>query len=670
MLLVRICLSSEKFGTKGVTMRLQELKGVGDKTAQQFSKLNIYSVEDLIKYYPRRYDKYSAPVLINSITESGKYAVECIVKNSPRLFKSQSGKDMLTTMLCDRESTLIKAVWFNMPFVKHQLIPGNRYVFYGEVKKEGNIFTITQPIITTIYDYENLMKSLQPIYALKNGVTNKMISKAQKNALVCSELIKDKLSDIIKERYSLLDYKSAIRNIHFPEDEKTLIKARNRLVFDEFYEFLIKLKELKENRVYQMNECVIPFHEKTKVFIEKLPYRLTDAQNKVLNEIVSDMSGSYVMNRLVQGDVGSGKTIVATVAMMNAAFSGYQSALMVPTEVLANQHYSSISGMFKEYGIDIEVVLLTGSVSSAKKRVIKENIKSGAAQIIIGTHAIIQDNVEYNNLALVITDEQHRFGVRQRDSLEQKGTNPHVMVMSATPIPRTLAIIIYGDLDISIIDTMPSNRIPIKTCVIEQNKYNQAYSFIKKQLELNHQAYVICPMVDENEDIDAQNVVEYTSILRNQFGNNTVIEYLHGKMKADKKAEIMNRFEKGEIHILVSTTVIEVGINVPNATVIMIEDAQRFGLAQLHQLRGRVGRGEYESYCILINSNKNEATTERLNVLYKSNDGFYIANEDLKTRGPGDLFGVRQSGEMLFSLGDIYSDINILKMAQEAALES
>ena len=407
----------------------------------------------------------------------------------------------------------------------------------------------------------------------------------------------------------------------------------------------------------------------TEQIIEELPYRLTGAQMNTWHEIERDLAGKALMSRLVQGDVGSGKTIIAFLAMILAGENGFQSALMVPTEVLARQHYESFQKLTEEHGLSIKAVLLTGSNTAKEKRERYEQIRQGEASVIIGTHALIQEAVEYKCLGLVITDEQHRFGVKQREALAAKGNPPNVLVMSATPIPRTLAIILYGDLDISVIDELPARRLPVKNCVVDSSYRPKAYSFIERQVKEGRQAYVICPMVEESEGLDAENVTDYTKKLRSALPGEIRVEYLHGKMKAKEKNRIMEEFARGEIQVLVSTTVVEVGVNVPNATVMMVENAERFGLAQLHQLRGRVGRGEHQSYCIFIQGNKEETTSKRLEILNKSNDGFYIAGEDLKLRGPGDLFGIRQSGSMEFRIGDIYNDAGILKEASEAAGE-
>ena len=415
------------------------------------------------------------------------------------------------------------------------------------------------------------------------------------------------------------------------------------------------------------NDFDIMPRKETDRLLRSLPYELTGAQMRVWKEIMQDMQGEYVMSRLVQGDVGSGKTIVAALALLTVVMNGYQGAMMAPTEVLAKQHFESLTELFDTCHISIKTELLTGSMKAKEKREAYARIASGESQIILGTHALIQDKVDYHNLALVVTDEQHRFGVRQREIFAEKGTNPHILVMSATPIPRTLAIILYGDLDISIIDELPSNRLPIKNCVVDTGYRDTAYRFIKNQIIEGRQCYIVCPMVEESEHLEVENVTDYAVMLQHELGNTIKVDYLHGKMKQSEKDEIMNRFAANEIQVLVSTTVIEVGINVPNATVMMVENAERFGLAQLHQLRGRVGRGKYQSYCIFMSGSKSKDTKKRLEILNNTNDGFKIASEDLKLRGPGDLFGIRQSGLMDFKLGDIYQDAKLLQYASEAA---
>ena len=479
-------------------------------------------------------------------------------------------------------------------------------------------------------------------------------------------LLKDYFHDEI-QKVDPNFYQRLDNSKYFPEDKEVFYHARERLVFEEFLQFILAIRKLKDSNSRMDNEYVIPLDLRTEEFQKALPFELTGAQQNVWREIQQDMASEHAMSRLVQGDVGSGKTIVAVLALLNTALKGYQAAMMAPTEVLARQHYESITSLFEAYNIPIKVVLLTGSMTAKEKRRAYDRIECGLAKIIVGTHALIQDAVYYDNLALVVTDEQHRFGVKQRESFAKKGGVPHVLVMSATPIPRTLAIILYGDLDISVIDELPANRLPIKNCVVDTSYRQTAYTFMKKQIAEGRQCYIICPMVEESEAMEAENVTDYSRMLQEEMGTQIVVDHLHGKMKQAAKDEIMERFGRNEIQILVSTTVIEVGIDVPNATVMMIENAERFGLTQLHQLRGRVGRGKYQSYCIFMTGSKAKETKKRLEILNKTNDGFKIASEDLKLRGPGDLFGIRQSGLMDFGLGDIYQDAAILQKANEAA---
>ena len=447
------------------------------------------------------------------------------------------------------------------------------------------------------------------------------------------------------------------------------IQARKRLAFEEFFLFVLAVRSLRNSNERIPNGYIIQNDSRTDDFIEKLPFSLTNGQKSAWTEVKKNMSGKGLMSRLIQGDVGSGKTIIAVLALMNTAYAGYQAAMMVPTEVLAKQQYDSITKMFNNMGVELNVSLLVGSMTAAAKRKVYEDIENGRTDIVIGTHAVIQEKVIFKNLALVITDEQHRFGVNQRRDLSDKGNNPHILVMSATPIPRTLAIIVYGDLDISVIDELPAERLPIKNCVVDESYRPNAYKFIENQVHAGRQAYVICPMVEDSENIEAENVIDYAKKLSGELPDDIKVEYLHGKMKASQKNEIMEKFSKNEINVLVSTTVIEVGVNVPNATVMMVENAERFGLAQLHQLRGRVGRGGFQSYCIFVSGNKSKKTKDRLEILNKTNDGFKIAEEDLKLRGPGDFFGVRQSGDFDFGIADIYTDAKVLKSASEAAGE-
>ena len=556
-----------------------------------------------------------------------------------------------------------------MPFLVSTLKQGMHYVFRGYVTKKNGQLVMEQPKMYTMAEYQKLCMSMQPIYPLTKGLSNNVVIKAVKQALekYKTGLDMEYIPDDVRNRYTLAEHNFAVVNIHFPASVNDYLAARKRLAFEEFFLFILAVRNLKENNVRRPNGYVIENDKKTDEFIDRLEFNLTNAQSAAWDEIKKNMSGTGLMNRLIQGDVGSGKTIVAVLTLMNTAFAGFQGAIMVPTEVLARQQYQSIMSLFEKHGIDLNVELLTGSMTAAQKRNAYENIKTGKTDIIVGTHALIQEKVEYKNLALVITDEQHRFGVNQRKDFSLKGSDPHVLVMSATPIPRTLAIIIYGDMDISVIDELPSNRVPIKNCVVDTGYRPNAYHFIEKQVSQGRQAYVICPMVEENENVEAENVIDYTERLRHEFKNAVRVEYLHGKMKPGEKNRIMEQFSSGEIDVLVSTTVVEVGVNVPNATVMMVENANRFGLAQLHQLRGRVGRGSFQSYCIFVSDSKSKETKKRLEILNSSNDGFKIAEEDLKLRGPGDFLGVRQSGDFEFKVGNVFSDAKVLKQASEAA---
>ena len=576
---------------------------------------------------------------------------------------------VLTTTVADASGRLPVA-WFNAPYLRGTLKKGSVFILRGKIIRKKGRPQMEHPEIFTPAAYEEIIHSMQPVYGLTKGLSNKMITKLVHQILDTRPLHGEYLPEEIRERYQLADANYAIRTIHFPKNMQELLTARKRLVFDEFLLFVLAIQLLKEKTEEAPNTFPMKPVWTTEEIIEGLPYDLTGAQKNVWHEIERDLSGHKLMSRLVQGDVGSGKTVIAFLAMVLSAENGFQSALMVPTEVLANQHYEGFLRLMEEQNIaSCHPVLLTGSTTARQKREIYQKIADGEVNVIIGTHALIQEKVEYKNLGLVITDEQHRFGVRQREALTTRGNPPHVLVMSATPIPRTLAIILYGDLDISIIDELPAKRLPIKNCVVGTSYRPKAYSFIEKQVQMGRQAYVICPMVEESEGLEAENVTDYARKLQEILPGEIKVEILHGKMKPKEKNRIMEAFASGEIQVLVSTTVVEVGVNVPNATVMMVENAERFGLAQLHQLRGRVGRGEHQSYCIFIQGNNEENTSKRLKILNESNDGFYIAGEDLKLRGPGDLFGIRQSGLMEFKIGDIYNDAGILKNASEAASE-
>lgn len=655
-------------------MNIREVKGIGEKTEKLFNKLGVYTTEELLEYYPRNYDEYKKPVAIKDLDDEAVAAFKCMIVSSPSL--RQAGK--LTILVIngkDENGDIITLKWYNMPFLKSRFKIGMHFIFRGRIsknvtkgrKQEGDII-LEQPEIFGLSDYEKKLGAMQPIYRLTEGLTNNLVTKSVKQILDGGYQGYEFLPKEIRDKYSLMFYDDAIKKIHFPKDFQEMNEARRRLAFNEFFLFITALKRFKDKESVINNNFKINAAAETEKFLKALPYSLTNAQKKVIEEIRQDFKADRVMNRLIQGDVGSGKTIVAIAALLDAAYNGYQGAMMAPTEVLAVQHYENISSLLEDYNINnIEAVLLNGSMTAKEKKAAYEKISTGAAKIIIGTHALIQEKVQFENLALVITDEQHRFGVRQREMLAKKGMYPHIIVMSATPIPRTLAIILYGDLDISVIDELPQGRKPIKNCVVGKDYRPNAYRFMENQVKEGRQCYCICPMIEENESLDAEDVVSYTDILRENMSNNIRIEYLHGKMKPQEKNRIMDEFAQNRIQILVSTTVIEVGVNVPNSTVMLVENAERFGLASLHQLRGRVGRGEHQSYCIFICGSNKPDIKERLDILTKSNDGFEIAGWDLKLRGPGDFFGIRQSGDMDFKIGDIFSDANTLKAAADAA---
>ncbi len=648
-------------------MKLSSLKGIGQKTEQLFTKAGITDTSQLPYYYPRSYDIYKEPVLISEIDEDGIYTLYLSIASDVEV-KPMKKLNITTVFAVDEQNERIKLTWFNMPFIKGTLRRGYRYMVRGRVVCRGSLVSMEQPKLYTAAEYEQKLHYIQPIYPLVKGLTNNMVTKAvtQYFAMQNNPEEMEYLPKELIERYELKPLYEAIKYIHFPRGINEMQESRKRLAFDEFFGFMMKLENLKSQRTYLENECMIHEGGYAARLISELPYQLTEPQRKAYDEMVADMSGKHVMNRLIQGDVGSGKTIIAVLALLNAVEAGFQGALMAPTEVLAKQHYDTVCELLKKHEFPVTPVLLVGSMSASQKKKAHEQIKDGTADIIIGTNALIQEKVEYNNLGFVVTDEQHRFGVNQRGGLARKGGHPHVCVMSATPIPRTLAIILYGDLDISIINAMPVGRLPIKNAVVGEEYRPNAYRFIMNQAALGHQAYVICPMVEDNEISESENVTDYTVELRKNLHGLTV-EGLHGQMAADTKNDIMGRFAKGEIQVLVSTTVIEVGINVPNATVMLIENAEKFGLAQLHQLRGRVGRGNAQSYCIFVSTSKKEEAKQRLDIIGKSNDGFYIAEQDLKLRGPGDFFGIRQSGDMSFTLADIYTDADMLKKAKDCA---
>lgn len=648
-------------------MDLTKIKGVGDKTKALLNRLGVDNSDDLLRYYPKNYDIYERPILIDEIDNKLVVAIDGVVTKNIEI-KHTKNLTVVTTNIKDMNNRVIKVTWFNMPFLRSTIKYSMRFIFRGRINRINDIPVLEQPEIFTIAKYEEKLNSMQPLYSLTKGITNNQISKIINNLLEI-EKITDYLPDIYLKKYNLCNMEYAVRNIHFPKNFEYMTMARKRLVFDEFFSFIYNMKKLKEKETLTVNQYIINNFETSDKVISKLPYKLTTAQINTVSEIRNDVSGQVVMQRLIQGDVGSGKTIVAFLTMLDFAAAGLQSVIMAPTEVLAEQHYVNMINLLKDNKLKYKVVLLTGSMTKRQKQSVYDEIESGEAKLVIGTHAAFQEKVIYNNLALVVIDEQHRFGVVQRSMLMEKGIKPHIIVMSATPIPRTLAIILYGNMDISVINELPADRLAIKNCVVTKEYRPNAYKFIEKEIYAGRQAYIICPMVEESDMLEAENVIDYANNLSQILPKDIKVEYLHGKMKSELKNEILRKFERNEINVLVSTTVIEVGINVPNATVMMVENSERFGLSALHQLRGRVGRGKHQSYCIFVSTTSDKEKLARLNILNKSNDGFFIASEDLRLRGPGDFFGIRQSGDIGFEIADIYTDADILKKAESAVEE-
>ncbi len=651
-------------------MRLTELRGIGEKTESAFISAGIQNVMDLLFLFPRDYEQFCPPETIGEIgtksfvTLRGTFAQGVFERKTPKI-------SILQATFKDEVGDSIRLVWFNTPFIKNKIAPGVPYVIRGRVSRKYGTSQIDQPKVYTLAEYDQIQGSMQPVYSIAKGLTNNIILKAVRQALEMPDFllidIEDFIPESIRKRYNLLRRSSAVRNMHFPASRESFAEAASRMAFEEIFLFIYLMKMSGADKPETSN-ITIRMSDETRAFINSLPFKLTDAQNKVVGEIEHDMSSGIVMNRLIQGDVGSGKTIVALIALMNAAFAGYQGAMMAPTEVLAAQHYETITNLFKQCGVNLNVALLTGSMSALEKRVVYDALEDGRIDILIGTHALIQEKVRFSNLGLVITDEQHRFGLKQRQAFADKGNGniPHMLVMSATPIPRTLALIIYGNMHVSVIDQVPADRKPIKNAVVDDSFHANAYKFITNQVKAGHQAYVICPLVEYSEGLDAANVEDYTELLRDMLDPSIRIGKLTGPMPTNKKNEIMAKFANGEIDVLVSTTVIEVGVDVPNATVMMIEDANRFGLATLHQLRGRVGRGRDQSYCIFVSNNRSEEAMERLSILNESNNGFEIAAKDLEMRGPGEFLGIRQSGALSFKYFDVFRDAELAAKASEA----
>ncbi len=627
------------------------LKGIGDKSAALYSTLGINTVEDALFYFPRDYVTYEEISRPEELVCDRVSAFEAVVVTRPLVRRLR--RLSIVSAKLSAGGILVTATFFNMPYLGKSLKAGTSYIFRGKLLPESDHYHIEQPQIYTKDQYEKLLGRINPVYHLTKGLSNNAVTST------------------VRRSFEFLSgtYKQEVYDMHFPADEETLVRARSSLVYDEFLTFILKLRLLKEESEYAKNDFnIIQVAECTRL-IEKLPYRLTDAQMRVWGEIRNDLCSKRSMRRLVQGDVGSGKTVIAILAAVMTGVCGYQSAFMAPTEILATQHYGSICRILKDSGIDLKPVLLTGSMSAVAKRSVREMIENGEADIVIGTHALFYEKVIYNNLALVVTDEQHRFGVGQRSRLSSKNNEnaAHVLVMSATPIPRTLAMILYGDLSISVIDEVPAHKLPIKNAVVGESYRQSAYRFMEKEIGVGHQVYVICPLIEESESLDVKNVNDTAAEMAAHLPESVRIGILHGRMKPAEKQKVMDAFAAGITDILVSTTVVEVGVNVPNATVMLIENAERFGLAALHQLRGRIGRGSAQSYCIFMSGSDSPDTLKRLEILKNTNDGFKIAEEDLKQRGPGDMFGIRQSGDLRFRLADIFTDASILQKASDDA---
>jgi ATP-dependent DNA helicase RecG len=647
-------------------MDIQFLKGVGPKLAKHFNALGIYTVKDLLYYFPRNYEDRGNIKAINAMMDGEFVSVIGEVSLIYPTSRARTGK-YINRIVFKNETGYIVGVWFNQPYIKKNFDIGQKAMLYGKVSRKMGEIQIVDPQYER--DVEVLSgNNISPVYPTSKFVTQGNFRKSTQQALTyMDELVFEIMPENIRKVFGLLDIKAALREIHFPTSFEMQALAEKRIKFEELLILQLGLFLAKSTFSQDKTALPLPICQEMKSFKDELPFTLTNAQTRTVREILKDMKECKPMNRLVQGDVGSGKTIVAIIALFNCAMMGYQAAMMAPTEILAEQHFHSISNMMKKW--NLKVALLKGSLAKKQKEALLKQIASGEIDIVVGTHALIQNHVEFNNLALAITDEQHRFGVRQRAELINKGYNPHVLVMTATPIPRTLALFMYGDMDISIINELPPGRQKIETKHVGVNMRDKVYDFVKNQVKMGHQAYVVCPLVEESEKLEAESAVEISEFLKENFFKDVHVGLLHGKMKPKEKDDIMLRFKNGEIKVLVSTTVIEVGVNVPNATMMIIENADRFGLAQLHQLRGRVGRGEHKSYCILITESKSQVTMERMKIMTQTTDGFVIAEKDMELRGTGEFFGTRQHGLPELKLANLVRDIEMLKETRDIIKE-
>ena len=635
-------------------MELKDIKGIGEKKIALLNKLGIFTVNNLLEYFPYSYIDTTKFKKISEITEEGSYSYRLKIIS---LMENRKKRNIRVTkfLAMDEEMNYCTIVYFNNIFISKNLKINNVYEMYGRAKLLGKNVEIQSP---TMQNKANIIGSIIPQYHLCKGISNLDLVKIIQNLLKKNSYFEEKLPSNILNELNLESYDNAIRNIHFPKDNESFIRAKRRLAFDEIFYFQLSMKKLKRN-----NDDAIRFEikDETYDFIKSLSFKLTNSQNKVLEDIFRDMSNDKQMNRLIQGDVGCGKTIISFIAMFNVIKNGFQSVLMAPTEILARQHYENAKNLFSDYNIKVE--LLVGSLKESEKKAIREKLENGEIDIVIGTHAVFQEKVVYKNLGFVITDEQHRFGVKQRLLLSKKSKNPDILVMSATPIPRTVGLVMFCDLDISTIDELPSGRGKVNTYFVDENYEERYMNFIKKYISEGRQAYIVCPLVDESDTLELQSVINLYEHLKERYFQDVEIEFIHGKIKPVDKDKIMKNFENGKIKVLVATTVIEVGINVPNSNIMVIYNAERFGLSQLHQLRGRIGRGNHESFCILVSNNKSTNVKKRMDIMCSSNDGFYISEQDFLLRGYGDILGYRQSGEARFKILNIQKDYELLKSA-------